>query len=221
MECDVCKSKKATVFLTQIVKGEMQKVNLCEGCAQEKGVSDPTGFALADILLGFGQSKPAVEMLVPGEKQCKACGMTQSSFRKTGRLGCANCYTVFADGMDNLLKAMHKGVRHSGRVPRQGPAEGRFDPTTAAVPATGTSPEPSLEMDAANTAKSQILGNPFASTPPPAPSVKADIPPFVSTESKLEQLRLALDGAVEGEHFEDAARLLDEIRRLSDGGAEA
>ena len=53
MNCDVCQENPATVYLTQIVKGEMQKVNLCESCAKEKGVTDPTGFALADALLGI------------------------------------------------------------------------------------------------------------------------------------------------------------------------
>ncbi|MBU3666872.1 MAG: excinuclease ABC subunit B, partial [Chthoniobacterales bacterium] len=36
MQCDVCQSKEATVFLTQIVDGKMQKVNLCEACSKEK-----------------------------------------------------------------------------------------------------------------------------------------------------------------------------------------
>ena len=52
MRCDVCQKNDATVYLTQIVEGKMQKVNLCEHCAKEKGVSDPTGFAMADLLLG-------------------------------------------------------------------------------------------------------------------------------------------------------------------------
>ena len=43
MRCDVCQKNDATVYLTQIVEGKMQKVNLCEHCAKEKGVSDPTG----------------------------------------------------------------------------------------------------------------------------------------------------------------------------------
>ena len=47
MLCDVCKCNDATVFLTQILEGKMQKVNLCDACSKEKGVQDPTGFALA------------------------------------------------------------------------------------------------------------------------------------------------------------------------------
>ena len=115
MKCDVCDAKPASVFLTQIVKGEMQKINLCEDCAKEKGVTDPTGFQLADMLLGFGQGSKVESQ--PKEKACPACGMTQSTFRKTGRLGCAACYNVFGDGLDGLLIAMHKGTRHIGKVP--------------------------------------------------------------------------------------------------------
>ena len=51
MNCDVCQQQQATVFLTQIVDGQVRKVNLCEQCAGEKGVTDPAGFALADVLM--------------------------------------------------------------------------------------------------------------------------------------------------------------------------
>ena len=57
MLCDVCKCNDATVFLTQILEGKMHKVNLCEACSKEKGVQDPTGFALADLLLGIGAAE--------------------------------------------------------------------------------------------------------------------------------------------------------------------
>jgi protein arginine kinase activator len=115
MHCDVCKTNQATVFLTQIVDGKMQKVNLCESCSKEKGVTDPTGFALADLLLGLGAAQ---EMERGGATQkCPVCGFSQADFKKTGRLGCANCYTTFADGLSSLLKGMHKGTEHIGKVP--------------------------------------------------------------------------------------------------------
>ncbi len=115
MTCDVCKSNQATVFLTQIVDGKMQKVNLCESCSKEKGVTDPTGFALADLLLGLGAAQ---EIEKGGSHQkCPVCGFSQADFKKTGRLGCAACYETFAEGLASLLKAMHKGTTHSGKVP--------------------------------------------------------------------------------------------------------
>ncbi len=115
MHCDVCKTNQATVFLTQIVDGKMQKVNLCESCSKEKGVTDPTGFALADLLLGLGAAQ---EIEKSGTLQkCPACGFSQADFKKTGRLGCATCYTTFAEGLATLLKGMHKGTDHIGKVP--------------------------------------------------------------------------------------------------------
>ena len=50
LKCDLC-SKPATVHLTQIVNNQVHKVDLCETCAQAKGVTDPSGFSLADLLL--------------------------------------------------------------------------------------------------------------------------------------------------------------------------
>lgn len=115
MLCDVCQKTEASVYLTQIVEGKMQKVNLCEACAKEKGVSDTTGFAMADLLLGLGATQQ-IEHGQPSQK-CPACGFTQADFKRTGRLGCSVCYDTFSDGLSNLLKGMHKGLRHAGKMP--------------------------------------------------------------------------------------------------------
>jgi protein arginine kinase activator len=117
MLCDVCKCNDATVFLTQILEGKMQKVNLCDACSKEKGVQDPTGFALADLLLGIGAAEE-IEKGAPTQK-CLVCGYTQADFKKTGRLGCSTCYTTFAEGLNILLKAMHKGTEHVGKLPQR------------------------------------------------------------------------------------------------------
>src|SRR6201995_2922734 len=115
MLCDVCKCNDATVFLTQILEGKMHKVNLCEACSKEKGVQDPTSFALADLLLGIGAAEE-IEKGAPTE-HCPVCGFTQADFKKTGRLGCSECYVTFAEGWASLIKAMHKGTKPTGKVP--------------------------------------------------------------------------------------------------------
>src|ERR1700748_3343880 len=117
MICDVCKTNTATVYLTQIVDGNMKKINLCEGWSKDKGVSDPTGFALADLLLGLGETQQ-VEQAAPTE-HCPVCGFTQADFKKTGRLGCSECYVTFAEGLASLIKAMHKGTEHVGKLPER------------------------------------------------------------------------------------------------------
>ena len=115
MLCDVCKCNDATVFLTQILEGKMQKVNLCDACSKEKGVQDPTGFALADLLLGIGAAEE-IEKGAPTQK-CPVCGFTQADFKKAGRLGCPECYQTFSEALEGLLKTMHKGTRHVGKAP--------------------------------------------------------------------------------------------------------
>jgi protein arginine kinase activator len=117
MLCCVCKDKEATVHLTQITGDKVQKVDLCEECAKHKGVNDPAGFSLADLLLGIGVSQEFEQAVGGAEVKCPKCGFTQADFKKAGRLGCPECYTTFAEGLEGLLKSMHKGTRHTGKVP--------------------------------------------------------------------------------------------------------
>ena len=117
MLCCVCKEREAKVHLTQIVGDKMQKVDLCEECAAQKGVNDPTGFSLADLLLGLGASQQLEQAVGGVEVRCPSCSFSQADFKKAGRLGCAECYTTFAEGLESLLKTMHKGTRHVGKVP--------------------------------------------------------------------------------------------------------
>lgn len=118
MLCNICKQNEATVHLTQIVGEKMQKVDLCETCSKEKGVSDPSTFSLADLLLGLGASQEIEQSGGGTEIKCPQCGFTQADFKKNGRFGCAECYNAFADGLESMLKSMHKGVVHKGKVPK-------------------------------------------------------------------------------------------------------
>lgn len=119
MKCDEC-SKPATIFLTQLVAGKVKKVALCEACAKEKGVTDPTGFALADLLLGGQASVQEAPVVVAGgasARACPDCGFTMEDMKKVRRFGCSTCYPTFRDEVVQMLRGMHKGLTHSGKVP--------------------------------------------------------------------------------------------------------
>src|SRR5881394_2364104 len=113
----ICKEKEATVHLTQIAGDKMQKVDLCEECAKTKGVNDPTGLSLADLLLGLGASQEIEQAAGGAELKCARCEFTQADFKKAGRLGCPECYQTFSEPLEGLLKTMHKGTRHVGKIP--------------------------------------------------------------------------------------------------------
>lgn len=111
-ECE----NEATVHLTEIVDGQMKKIDLCEECAKEKGVTDPQGFALADLLLGLGASSEMEQS--SADLECPTCGFAHADFKKSGRLGCSDCYATFGDPLEAMLKQMHKGTQHVGKVPK-------------------------------------------------------------------------------------------------------
>ncbi|MEX2382890.1 MAG: UvrB/UvrC motif-containing protein [Opitutales bacterium] len=112
LKCDLCKNT-ATVHLTQILNNKIHKVDLCESCAQKKGVTDPNGFSLADLLV----KSPAEELGTEGAVRCGTCGFTQNEFKKRGRFGCPDCYDSFSSLLKPVLETMHKGTTHYGKVP--------------------------------------------------------------------------------------------------------
>lgn len=119
MLCDVCKKNEASVHLTQIIDSKMQTVDLCEECSKAKGVDDPTGFSLVGLLKGLAAAPLEAEKRTDESDapKCPKCGFSIADFKKSGRLGCAACYTVFAEPLEPLLKTMHKGSKHTGKVP--------------------------------------------------------------------------------------------------------
>jgi protein arginine kinase activator len=114
LKCDLC-PKTATVHLTQIVNNKIHKVDLCEACAQAKGVTDPSGFSLSDLLLKASLNpEPAADGM-----RCEQCGYTQNDFKKHGRFGCPHCYQTFSTLVEPMLDNMHKGTNHTGKVPQK------------------------------------------------------------------------------------------------------
>ena len=119
MDCDIC-GKKAKVHLTQLVGGQIKKIALCDDCAKEKGVTDPTGFALAEMLLGKTPGKmvaPVPPVVQGGGRRCPECGFTLDDLRRIRRFGCATCYKTFKEEVNQMLRGMHKGAKHCGKVP--------------------------------------------------------------------------------------------------------
>jgi protein arginine kinase activator len=111
--CDSCGKSDAVIQLTQVENNEMRILHLCEACAQERGVQvepQATNAPLADFLAQIGKDD------APGSGRCPSCGMTATQLRQTGRLGCTVCYTHFDDHLRSLLRRLHGGTSHVGKV---------------------------------------------------------------------------------------------------------
>jgi protein arginine kinase activator len=124
MKCHHC-DNPATVHLTQILNGQMHKMDLCESCAQSKGVTNPENLSIGSLMekdeLG-GDS-------ILSSMVCESCGTTHQDFKKGGRLGCEACYHVFRPVLDPLLDGMHAGSKHLGKIPSGSESRVRFEQT--------------------------------------------------------------------------------------------
>lgn len=53
------------------------------------------------------------------ETRCPRCGMTLEEFRRTGLLGCANCYPYFREELAPVLRRVQGRTVHTGKIPQE------------------------------------------------------------------------------------------------------
>lgn len=118
MLCDECGKNEAEVHLTQIVDNEMTTVHLCPACAADKGLDAGVAaknLPLTDFLAQIGQAAVSgEESEYPGP--CSYCHTTVEDFRRTGRLGCPHCYSVYEAQLRAILRRIHGSTQHLGKV---------------------------------------------------------------------------------------------------------
>ena len=113
--CDVegC-GNRAVVHLEKVVNGHQSHHYYCEGCAAEKGIGPtPSAFDIGEILAQMG-----AEAAGGGDETeaCGFCGLGHGDFKKTGRLGCPECYGSFEAKLRKLLRRIHGSDQHAGKV---------------------------------------------------------------------------------------------------------
>lgn len=138
MQCSFCKNSEATCHLTKVVNGKAVEVHVCEKCIPEINQADLVDFdvwdAVSKLAAAKGLPDPA-KMLEPAEEEeisaksllmpstgqtqaCPSCGFTGEDLRKTGRLGCPDCYAVFSEMLADVINDCQKGPQHLGKIPR-------------------------------------------------------------------------------------------------------
>ncbi len=118
MQCDHCGEREAEIQLTEIEDGEMKTLRLCNLCAAERGLANPVAAGtapLADFLAQIGKSVDEPSSGGPAEP-CPYCGTTGSDFRRSGRLGCPQCYPHFERQLRGLLRRIHGSTQHVGKI---------------------------------------------------------------------------------------------------------
>ncbi len=122
MLCEECRQKEATIHIVKQMDGNQTEINLCEQCARKKKeleVSFEPQFSLHKLFASMlnqslRDSRRAQQAV---DTQCPSCGLTFSQFSQIGRLGCSDCFKAFEEQLKPLLRRIHAGCAHTGKVP--------------------------------------------------------------------------------------------------------
>ncbi len=123
MLCDNCGKREANVRYSENINGRRKELNLCEECSKKLGISHMDFSIPIDFSSFFGEfmedfATPEFMPLLNEIKalKCNNCGSTFEEIANTGKLGCGNCYDVFEERLDPIIRRMQGANRHVGRV---------------------------------------------------------------------------------------------------------
>lgn len=131
MLCEKCGKNEATVYIKNVVNGKVTEQHLCGACAGETGVfktSSPfSGMGglfdeMDQVFQGFFPGKSAPRSLNRGTV-CPVCGATAQDIARSGRAGCADCYQIFEQVLEPVIRRIHGGAVHTGAIPGSAGAE--------------------------------------------------------------------------------------------------
>lgn len=117
MLCEKCGKNHATTHIKTVVNGVAREYNLCEVCAMSYGYSGNTLTGMLASMFGDISKTVGVEQ----KKRCPVCSCSFGDIAKSGKAGCAECYTTFYDELLPYLKRVHGSTKHIGKVPNNAP----------------------------------------------------------------------------------------------------
>ena len=128
MLCEKCKKNEAKVNLITVVNGEKHEIWLCENCVKDisnipflSSIGQNVNFPFQGMLTGMLSNLDSTKIDMDNNKikkiVCSNCGLTYDEFKKTGKLGCSDCYEEFKAVLEPRIKSLQAGVKHIGKIP--------------------------------------------------------------------------------------------------------
>ena len=201
MLCQNCGKNEANVRYTQIVNGVKKEMILCEDCARKLGIGNfkmrmPLHFSnlLGNLFEDYDEGL-LPSFIKENSRECDSCGTLYDDFINTGLLGCADCYDMFEDRLDPMLKNIQGNTKHIGRKP--------------------------LNINE----KMKNIGDNFSRNKAEEKnSAKESVGSQNNSENnkendkqeKIQEINKELSKAIEEERYEDAAKIRDEIKQIKD-----
>ncbi|HBN82506.1 MAG TPA: hypothetical protein DDZ89_01550 [Clostridiales bacterium] len=115
MICQKCKVREATVTITKLIHNMQITMHLCPECSKNfsQGIQKQIS-GVNNILMSMMDSGTMPEDENEDNLSCDKCGMTFADFRKKGTVGCEECYNVYREKFESILKRLHGSYRHVG-----------------------------------------------------------------------------------------------------------
>ncbi|MDR3317270.1 MAG: UvrB/UvrC motif-containing protein [Puniceicoccales bacterium] len=117
LKCSIC-GQPAAAHIERIVQTIKQSINSCETCARSYGV-------LTNNMMPFSVAKNIgaalfgdISSSISSHDYCNNCGHTVDLFKKTGNLGCPQCYDYLEEKLLPLIENMQKSLVHIGKQPK-------------------------------------------------------------------------------------------------------
>lgn len=118
MLCEKCGKMAATTHIHSVVNGIVTEKHLCGYCAASENYGDIKGNNLSQMLSSmFGDALGTVS--ASQLTRCSCCGSTFSDIAKSGKCGCAECYTTFYEQLLPYFKRVHGSTKHIGKIPNR------------------------------------------------------------------------------------------------------
>lgn len=116
MLCEKCGKNQATTHIKSMVNGKYTEMWLCPECSKEMGVGNMFTHTATDFssFLGsfFGDGLPSRTSAT----RCKTCGTSFADIARSGKVGCADCYTNFYDELLPSIQKIHGNIQHTGKT---------------------------------------------------------------------------------------------------------
>lgn len=115
MLCQNCNKKQANTHIKKIVNGKLEEIFLCSECAENMGYKNFLSGISGDFN-SFFNSLGDMKILSTETVRCDCCGASYDEIAKTGKVGCANCYTIFKNKIIPSIIRIHGNTTHTGKV---------------------------------------------------------------------------------------------------------
>lgn len=127
MRCDRCGKEGATVHIVKVIKGKKVESWLCNECAQkDQELNMFKAFNANEISVDDMINELAGYLtdinFVPYDASkivCKNCGTTCEEYKKTGIVGCPECYRYFNGDIEYDLEKNQGAKVHIGKIPER------------------------------------------------------------------------------------------------------